>query len=174
MNRMGQFFRAVFARISKDDAAYIRKHLSPGAQELFFGMNLADQYHALQVAYTAECLADAEKEPLDREFLIRCALLHDVGRGKGDMGILGKVAAVLLHDLFPKRSRKWANPRCHHFYEYPGYMMYVYYYHPVIGAEKLLAAGFGEEAEVVRLHHRPLAEEDSLVLRILKQADGMN
>lgn len=174
MNRVGQLFRALSARFSEKDTSYIERHLPAAGKALFYDMHPADRYHALQVAYTAERLAEREEGSVDREFLIRCALLHDVGRRKDDLGILGKVFAVLLHSLFPEISKGWANPSVRNLGDYPGYMMYVYYCHPDIGAEKLLAAGFPEEADVVRLHHQPLAEGDPPILRILKTADDMN
>lgn len=166
MNRAGQFFRALSARIGAEDERYIAAHLPPKGQELFFAMHLADQYHALNVAYTAETLADEHGSALDREFLIRCALLHDVGRVKGDLGIMGKVLAVLVHSFFPEASMRWAKQGWH--------LMHVYYHHPEMGAEKLMAAGFREEAAVVRLHHQPPQDGDSPVLRILRKADEMN
>ena len=172
MNRAGQFFRAVGAKPGQEDVRYVKAHLSLRGQELFFRMHPADQCHALHVAYTAEMLADGEKGLPDRELLIRCALLHDVGRKQGDMGILGKVAAVLIHALAPDASRRWARggkSSC-----FLRHMMYVYYHHPSIGAELLRNAGFFDEADVVMAHHDPPGENDSPVLRILRQADEMN
>ena len=174
MNRVGQFFRAMGARLTEEDLCYIRKHLPPEGQTLFFRMNLADQYHALRVAHTAEALADQRAERPDREFLIRCALLHDVGRTREDMGVFGKVFAVLMHSFAPNASKRWARKGKRHIYEYPGHVMHVYYHHPAIGAELLEEAGFLEEAAVVRFHHRPPEAGDSLVLQILRKADEMN
>ena len=167
MNRVGQFFRAVGARLTEEDLRYIGAYLPSEAQGLFFCMSRADQCHALHVARTAEAMA--EGEPVDREFLIRCALLHDVGRTKKDMGVPGKVLAVLLHALAPEMSRAWAGKGA-----WPGHILHVYYHHPEIGAEKLEKAGFPEEADIVRFHHRPPQMGDLPALRILREADERN
>ena len=78
--RVRQFFRALTAKISADDGIYISTHLSGDEQKLFFAMSIVDQFHSLNVAYTIERLVIEDKKNIDREFLIRCALLHDVGR----------------------------------------------------------------------------------------------
>ncbi len=172
MQRVRQFFRAIRASLNVADINYIKKYLPDEAQQLFFAMNLSDQYHALQVAYTAERIG--AKQPLDLPFLIRCALLHDVGRRKGDMGVIGKVFAVLLHAACPSFSRRWAKKERASLLDFLRHALYVYYCHPAIGAELLRQAGFLKEADVIRHHHEPSKEGDSLVLRILRQADEQN
>lgn len=179
MQRVRQFFIALSAQLGEKDHAYIERHLSLPAQDLFYAMNLADQYHALHVAYTAEQLAEnlADErggKELRHELLIRCALLHDVGRVKGDMGILGKVFAVLMYHFFPGLSKRWAREQARAWYDVPQHALYVYRHHPDIGAEKLLAAGFGEEADIIRLHHKKVPETAPLELRLLQQADERN
>ena len=165
MQRVRQFVRAVFARLTVEDRAYIEKHLSADGQSLFFDMN---------VAYTAEAMAEEKKLLLDKKLLIRCALLHDVGRRKGDMGIFGKVFAVLMQGFFPAFSRKWAREGQKSLLDYPRHALYVYYYHPEIGAELLKNIGLMKEAEIIRHHQEPQRKGDSLVLCLLRQADELN
>ncbi len=172
MQRVHQFFRAIRARLYAEDIDYIKNYLPDEAQRLFFAMNVSDQYHALHVAYTAERIGAGQS--LDLPFLIRCALLHDVGRRKGDMGIIGKVFAVLLHSACPEFSRSWAKKERDSLLDYLRYALYVYYCHPAIGADLLRQAGFLQEADLIRHHHEPAKAEDSLVLRILRQADEQN
>lgn len=174
MNRVGQFFRALGARLRDEDLAYLKTHLSPEGRELFFGMNLSDQAHALHVARTAETLAEEQDTSREREFLLRCALLHDVGRTAKDMGVGGKVFAVLCSSLAPGWARRWAKAGSSGLWGRPRHILHVFFHHPEIGAEKLKAAGFCEEAEIVRLHHRPSKEEDPWVLRVLREADERN
>lgn len=174
MNRAGQFLHAVGAKPGPEDMKYIGRYLPLRGQELFFRMHPADQCHALRVARTAETLADGEADPSDREFLVRCALLHDVGRRKEDMGIWGKVAAVLIHSLAPEAAKRWALGGAERGAFPLRHVMYVYYHHPLIGAGLLEEAGFPDEAVVVAAHHDPQKENDSSVLRILRQADEMN
>ena len=85
--RVKQFFKALTAKISAEDGKYISAHLNADEQKLFFAMSIPDQFHSLQVAYTIERFVIEDKKNIDRNFLIRCALLHDVGRVKGDLNI---------------------------------------------------------------------------------------
>ena len=94
MQRVRQFFRAIFASVSAEDERFLQEFLSEQEQSLFCRMLLADQYHALQTAYTAQALWAKDAGAADERLLTRCALLHDIGRKKGDMGIAGKVFAA--------------------------------------------------------------------------------
>ena len=98
LQRIRQFFRAVTARVNTRDDAFVRAHLPAVAQSLFYAMHRVDQCHAIRVAYTAAQLAARERAALDRALLLRAALLHDVGRRKGDLDLFGKVAACCYHN----------------------------------------------------------------------------
>lgn len=158
MTRAGQFFRAVFAKITDSDKEYIKKNLPQKGEKLFFEMATFDQAHALAVARTIKTLDYAG----DMNFLIRVALLHDVGRT--NVSVLGKVFCVLMNAISKKLAKKLAK-----------YLrsLYVYYNHPQIGAELLKAAGFTKEAEIIRLHHTD-TENAPVELVLLKKADDMN
>ncbi|MBR2216321.1 MAG: HD domain-containing protein [Selenomonadaceae bacterium] len=182
MKRARQFERAIRANISglaPEDYTYVRENLPQAAAKLFWGMNIADQYHALQVAYTVERLAKeelAQGQSVDLALLRRTALLHDVGKVKGDMGTLGKVLAVLMYGAAPRLAKKLAKrgERVARQYDKISRVLYVHRYHPAIGAAKLRAVGLTKEAEMIKHHHEPLSSRDSLELRLLKQADEQN
>lgn len=171
IGRVRQFFRAMTARVSAADRAYVRSVLPREAQSLFFAMHRVDQRHALNVTRTAMTLVDAldsqERMHVDRALLERCALLHDVGRKKGDLDIFGKVACVLLAHYLPAQSKKWAEDGTSH-------MLDVYYHHPAIGAALLRAIGLTREAELIAHHHESEAPDDSIELRLLRLADEAN
>ena len=82
--RVRQVRAALFARITPADEVYIAEHLNSRAQQLFWQMAVADQYHALQVAKTALRMAE-KHQGVERELLRTAALLHDVGKRRGDM-----------------------------------------------------------------------------------------
>ena len=169
LNRVKQFLRALFAKVSAADRAYIEEHLGgQEEQELFFAMDIIDMRHALNVAYTAEKLAATEAN-IDKKLLVRAALLHDTGRIKGDLGIIGKTLAVLFEWALPKLARKIAAPA-----EGLPKMMYVYFYHGELGAEKLRKIGLYREAELAKKHHDPPKEGDSAELCLLRIADNLN
>lgn len=168
--RVRQFVRAVTQRMTSEDYDFVRHHLPENALPLFFAMHPADQVHVRNVAFTA--LKMAEERGLaaeQKEFLLRCALLHDVGRVKGDLNIMGKVMAVLMTHYLPKLSAAWQKKQ-----DPIGHALYVYRHHPAIGAEKLKAIGLMQEAAVIAHHHERERAGDSEVLKILRAADEQN
>ena len=174
MMRIRQFFRAIRARLTEDDDRYLSRHLSREEKDLFFAMHRADQYHALQVAYTAERLAEKESLPINKRLLIRAALLHDVGRVKGDLDIWGKVFAVLFKACCSRLSRKWAKDEMAGPLRRFAHVLFVYYHHPELGAKKLQSLGLRQEAELAGKHHLPETPEDTAELRLLRRADELN
>ena len=178
LKRVRQFVRAVTAKIRPQDIVYVRRHLSAAGQELFWRMALYDQRHALNVAYTAEKLAREKNfSSAELNFLLRCALLHDVGKQHGDMGISGKIAAVLADKVAPRTAQKFAraegNFTCSILRRWRR-ILRVYYEHPTIGAAKLVAVNLTAEAAVIRRHHAPATPVDSPTLTLLRQADEFN
>ena len=164
--RVKQFYRAISAKLSADDNKYISTHLSPSEQKLFFAMDVVDQYHSLHVAYTLERFVIEDTHGVDREFLIRCALLHDIGRVKGDMSTLGKVFVVLLSAFFPKVADNLELKGNH--------WIYIYRHHAEIGAKKLQDAGLYKEAKIVAKHHSLPSDDDPRELKLLRIADDKN
>ena len=170
IGRVRQFVRAVTARVTDEDRAYVASVLPEQAVPLFYAMHRADQRHALNVTRTAMALADERERDgarVNRALLERCALLHDVGRRRGDLDIFGKVACVLLVHVFPARSKRWADNGT-------SAMLRVYYHHPQIGAELLRGIGLFIEASIIERHHAPTDERDAMELRLLRAADEAN
>ena len=170
IGRIRQFVRAITAQVTAEDQAYVESVLPKKALPLFYGMHRADQRHALNVARTAMELVRqcrAEGTPVDERLLERCALLHDVGRRKGDLDIFGKVFCVLAVNFFPVRARMWAE-------DGTSKMLAVYFHHPKIGAALLRDIGLSEEAAIIERHHEVPRVDDSLELRLLRLADEAN
>lgn len=158
MTRAGQFFRAVFAKVTEEDREYVKKYLPQKGEKLFFEAAVFDQAHALSVARSIEEFEYAG----DKDFLIRLALLHDVGRR--NISVFDKVFCVLMNAVSEKFAKKLAK-----------YVrsLYIYYNHPEIGAKLLKDAGLKKEAEIIRLHHTD-TENAPVELVLLKRADSMN
>ncbi len=170
IGRVRQFVRAITAQVTAEDRAYVESVLPKEALPLFYGMHRADQRHALNVAQTAMQLAEerrAEGTPIDERLLERCALLHDVGRRKGDLDIFGKVFCVLAVHFFPARARMWAE-------DGTSKMLAVYFHHPKIGAALLRDIGLSKEAAIIERHHEAEQAEDAIELRLLRLADEAN
>ena len=164
--RILQFVRAVTARITVEDGQYISAHLNAEEQKIFFAMSVADQVHSLRTAYTVERLIIEDKRGVDREFLIRCALLHDTGRRAGDLTIRGKIFAVLITAIAPKFAERL---------EINGNRaLYVYHNHAELGAQKLQRIGLFREAKIIAKHHAPPKPNDPPELKLLRLADNEN
>ena len=166
IGRILQFVRAVTARVTADDGKYISAHLNAEEQKIFFAMSVADQAHSLRTAYAIERLVIEDKRGVDREFLIRCALLHDVGRRAGDLTIGGKIFAVLITTFAPKFAERL---------EINGNRaLYIYHHHAELGGQKLQRIGLFKEAKIVAKHHAKPNPNDPIELKLLRLADDEN
>ena len=166
LKRILQFVRAVTARVSVDDGKYISAHLNAEEQKIFFAMSVPDQVHSLRTAYTIERLIIEDKRGVNREFLIRCALLHNVGRKAGDLTIGGKIFVVLITTLAPKFAKRLEINGNH--------ALYIYHHHAELGGQKLQRIGLFKEAKIIAKHHAPPKPEDPLELKLLRLADNEN
>ena len=144
----------------------MESHLNREEQKLFFAMSVADQYHCIRTAYTIERLIIQDKKNIDRELLIRCALLHDIGRRKGDMTTAKKIFAVLVTSFAPKFAKKLEREG--------NYTLHIYYHHAEIGAKKLQNVGLYRESKIVAKHHSKPSPDDSQELKLLRIADEEN
>ena len=164
LKRIMQFVRAVTARVTVEDGKYISAHLNAEEQKIFFAMSVADQAHSLRTAYKVERLVIEDKRGVDKEFLIRCALLHDTGRRAGDLMIRGKIFVVLVTKFAPKFAERL---------EINGNReLYIYHYHAEIGARQLQQIGLFKEAKIISKHHAPPKPDDPLELKLLRLADN--
>ena len=164
--RIKQFVQAVTARVTVEDGKYISTHLNAEEQKLFFAMSVADQAHSLRTAYRVERMVIEDKRGVDREFLIRCALLHDVGRRNGDLTIAGKVFVVLITNIAPRFAERLEANGNH--------ALYIYHHHAELGAQKIQRIGLFKEAKIIAKHHAPPKPEDPLELKLLRLADNEN
>ena len=166
LKRVRQFYRALTADISIEDEKYLMAHLNRQEQELFFKMGLIDQFHSLNVAYTIERLIIQDKQGVDREFLIRCALLHDIGKINVKTSVWDKVFAVLVTTFFPRLADEL---------ELKGNRtIYIYRNHAELGGQKLQQMGMIQEAKIIARHHSPPRADDSKELKLLRLADEEN
>ena len=154
------------AQVTAEDGQYISTHLDGAEQKLFFAMSTADQCHSLRTAYTIERLVIEDKKNIDREFLIRCALLHDIGRVKGDMSIAGKIFAVLIVTFAPNFADKLERRG--------NRAIYIYRHHAEIGARRLQKLNLYREAKIIAKHHSAPKDDDPKELKLLRIADEEN
>ncbi|SMC47686.1 HDIG domain-containing protein [Sporomusa malonica] len=162
------------ARITGQDRKFVARYLDAEQAMLFWQMNLPDQRHALNVAYTALELTAGDCT-IDQKLLMKCALLHDVGKVKGDVSTVDKIITVILDKFAPCWARQWgrvgrggkvANLR---------HAIYIYYNHAARGAAMLREIGVPElMAEIVSRHHAAPTSGEPAELQILRTADSLN
>jgi putative nucleotidyltransferase with HDIG domain len=169
--RTKQVWAALIAHLTPVDEIYIAEHLNSREQQLFWQMALVDQFHALRVAKTAVALAERHPE-VRRDLLRKAALLHDVGKMRGDISTLDKIITVLVYAVSPRVGRSIARPGKGGRIANLRHAFYIYGHHARRGAK--LAANAGLEAPVVdwiRRHHQELTPADPWELRLLQAAD---
>lgn len=182
LQRIRQFYAALFARLSANDKEYVARHLTSAEVALFYAMDVVDQRHALDVAYLCEQLAVEEGIASHRMPLLRkAALLHDSGKQKGDLSILSRSLAVVLVGALPNWTKRISHADSRQKLSGSRQMLHVYYHHPAIGAAK--AGHLSLEPLLIWLieqHHathptgRPQEEDAFKLLAILQQADRLS
>ena len=174
LKRVKQVWGALRARVRPADALFISEHLNPVEQELFFGMGMPDQYHSLCVAHDAIRLMAGHGD-VDRRLLVRCALLHDVGRRRGDVSTWDKIFTVLFHKVAPGQARAWGREGRGNRLDNLRHAVHVYFNHPQRGATILQTAGSEQSLiDVIAFHHHVSRAEDPPELILLRQADELN
>ena len=173
LQRIRQFLAAITARVTDDNRSYVDTWLTADEQKLFWQMNLPDQCHALQVAYTAASLAENQPD-IDRRLLIRCALLHDVGKRKGDVSTVDKIITVLAHAAAPDWASRWGRQGRGGPWQNVRHAFFIYFHHASLSAQMLTDLNLHQEAAVVARHHKAPADNDPPELVILRKADDLN
>jgi hypothetical protein len=170
--RVGQFLRALTARIPEETVDQAIRILTPEAQALFRGQAVQDQRHALAVYQALHQAGHTDQH------LLAAALLHDVGKAAARLPAWQRAIVVLLDSLAPRfmacLSRRdspqgWRRP------------FIVHAYHPEIGARWAEEAGCSPlTIALIRRHQQklvvdspPVSEEDRL-LALLQAADGLD
>lgn len=174
LKRIKQIIAAVTAKISFADHEFIAEKLSLSERELFYAMNLPDQRHVLNVTYTAMQLA-GNRSDVDMRLLLKCALLHDVGKVRGDVSTADKVIAVLADKFFSQAAKSWEKEGRGGKIDNLRHALYIYYNHAIRGAAMLLKAGAAPEvAGIVKQHHLSAQACDPPELQILRRADDLH
>lgn len=152
---------------------FVKKQLTSLEAVLFWRMNVPDQRHALNVAYTAGRLA--ENQPLDRCVLIKAALLHDVGKERGDVSTWDKIITVLADAALPAQARRWGRLGRGGKLDNLRHAFYIYFHHAARSAALLEETGTDFAViELVRRHHEAPLEHDPPELQLLRAADQRN
>jgi putative nucleotidyltransferase with HDIG domain len=161
-------------RLSVEERILIDKYLDDAGKFLFFQMDRIDQHHALAVAKTVMEEAGYQRG-VNLDILVKAALLHDIGKVEGELNFWGRISAGLLRRLNPKLRDKLSRNTRNSFFEKICYGFYVDRIHPARGS--YMARSLGIEANVVQLirrHHDPPVQGQTVELTWLQTADGKN
>jgi len=170
-NRVKQVVAALTARITLEDQVFVSRYLTTAEQKLFWGMNLPDQRHVLNVAQTALQLAQYQQK-LDVNLLVKCALLHDVGKTKGDVSTIDKIITVMGHKLLPGWAKQWGRLGRGNKLANIRHAFYIYYHHGERSSTMLKEIDSNSQmVEIVARHHKAPADDDPLELIILRESD---
>ncbi|QJW44496.1 HDIG domain-containing protein [bacterium BFN5] len=174
LTRVKQVIAAFSARIYPEDKLFVETHLNHDEQALFWAMNLPDQRHALNVAYSAIRLANDDGK-INQKLLIQCALLHDVGKVRGDVSTLDKIITVAAHKLAPRWAKNWGKEGRGGKVNNLRHAFYTYFNHPMRSVALLQRIGVSNEViGIIAKHHKAPTENDPPELIILQKADNMH
>jgi hypothetical protein len=165
-HRLWQGFRALTAFARPVDYAAVAEVLSPELLMLFKRMRRSEQIHCLHVMNYLR--AHGHEHP----DLLTAALLHDVGKSRYPLTLVGRTMAVLVRRFLPKHYNRWAQS------EPRGWRrpFVIAVQHPIWSAEDMAAAGAAPLAVALARRHQtlldgaPRDEEDRLLL-LLREAD---
>ncbi len=162
-------------KLTGQDIQIIDTYLDDSGKFLFYQMSRLDQHHALAVtrAIITELKDSASSE--DYDTLIKAALLHDVGKVRGDFSFLSRILVGLVKRISPTIRGKLAFTNPNTYWEKIRYGFYVDLIHPLRGAH--MAKIFGIEpaiVEMIRHHHDPPLKGQSSELALLQKADSKN
>ena len=174
LKRVKQVFFAFTAKITDKDKKFIQCNLSSAESKLFWQMNLPDQYHALNVCYTALRLISDRSCRINQQKIIKCCLLHDIGKEKGDVSTIDKIIAVLLYKFVPNLAKTFQKQGKGNVLQNLRHALFIYDHHAQIGYQKLMANGQKEIAEIIMKHHDKQKNDDCMELLLLREADELN
>ena len=166
--RLRQGIRSLLAPILPLDVSPARALLNDAQFALFCRMRRDEQQHALRVL--AAVREQAGEPPVE---LARAALLHDIGKIRYPLSVLGKTWAVLLGDLQPSAPTRWVVNERVAFWQRPHYVMSQ---HPEWGAVLAEEVGLDERTcWLIAEHQTPLQQwrqhPDGALLQRLQAAD---
>jgi len=158
--RIKQFFNALWAKVTTDDKKFVSNYLSDDESNLFYSLPVYEQAHCIRVA--KDVLQNSRMSSEKQRVIVRAALLHDIGKLAGGLGIITKSLMVLLDRFMPRFIKRFSRLK----------MVDTYYNHP----EKAFLFIKDENdyfSFLIRNHHNYSVSRDE-GLMLLHEADSRN
>ena len=159
LHRVGQFFKALTARVQPKEIEEISSVLKPEEVSLFLSMSIIDQRHSLDVYETSKKVI-LDYPDADQKLTARAVLLHDLGKSRFTLSLMDRVLATvprpILKLVFPWKYKHVTDYKDLH----PGYSA------EMIQDEQL--------AEWVKVHYQEVNDDDPPELKVLKISDYLN
>lgn len=147
--RVRQGVRALLAFSTPIDEPLAARYLTPALLALFNLMRRSEQLHSLNVL---RALLAQENTPPE---LATAALLHDVGKSRYPVSLVGRTLPVLVRFFSPALFRQLSLGDPHRF---PFRPFAVFQHHPAWSGEMLREAGALEAAAWLAEHHADTSE----------------
>lgn len=160
--RIKQFYWSLTSKLDLDDIEFINIYLNDKEKELFNKLSTYEQKHSVNVAWDVmnEC-KNSEK----KEYLVKVALLHDIGKTVKSLNPIEKSIVVLLDNISKGRIKNYTNFK----------IIDIYYNHADKGYKILKEIGNYDDRflYLIKNHHNYSIIEDK-DLNILKSCDNKN
>lgn len=160
--RIKQFFKGIMSRITREDIEYINKYLNHEEISLFNRLSKSEKKHCINVARAVE--KRCRNKNIDKEFMIKLGLLHDIGKIYIRLTLIDKSILVLLDAITKGKIRKYTKIK----------KIDMYYNHGEWGYKLLKERDYNNKfLYLVRNHHK-IPEKYNLEFNILKKSDDEN
>jgi putative nucleotidyltransferase with HDIG domain len=160
--RIKQFIWAITANLNLQDKEFIKYYLTDYELKLFNKLPVYEKKHSIKVAYDIKKFCEKEKK-YDKNFLIKLALLHDIGKICNALNVVQKCIMVILDKITAKKLSKFTKIK----------IIDTYYNHGLKGYYILKKYDYSYKfLYLVKNHHNNI--EGNKELNILKIFDSKN
>ena len=160
--RVKQFYWSMVSKINDYDIDFLKMYLETYELKLFNKLPIYEQKHCINVARDVKLTCNQRQ--LREEYLIKIALLHDIGKIYHTMNPIEKAIMVIMHKLTNGKIREYKNIK----------NVYVYYNHGDIGFEILKKYGYDDRFLFIVKNHHNKCICDDIELNVIKECDDRN
>ncbi|WP_027626480.1 HD domain-containing protein [Clostridium lundense] len=164
MYRVKQFYQCMTDKMNNKDKSFVKKYLNDYESNLFNKLSIDEQKHSVRVAYDIDQICKDSKENLDKNKLIKVALLHDIGKVTYKLNVVDKSILVILDGLSKGKIKRYSSLK----------KIDAYYNHAEKGYCILKNKGYDESfLYLIKNHHNKSIIENK-ELNILRFCDDKN